>query len=569
MPNSAPLRLSPARLLTFGAAALLLVGSGVASVWGLGEVERSFGRIDHSHAVLAGIEATRSSLRASESAARAYRLTNRPAQYSEYLASLPASTYHAAHVVRLTADNAAQQLRARELQRLASERLSEIDVLVRMQNDIGLDEALEATRRGRGIALMHLLDQHADTMAQTERELLSQRESLMASRGLQLKLFIVGSLVLSILLLLALLSGLLSEARRARKLERDARLAMTELEKTLIDRDRLSEQRRSLSTYASMLQSSQNMDEILALTANVIGEMLPQAGGRCYVLRASQNLAEGGPIFGQPGIDSDELLQPAQCWALRRGQPHQTEPGHSTLRCEHLHPGDDAAPHAWTICLPLVAQGSSLGLLHVSGRIGLGKHGVFEQQVLESVAEQLSLAMANLQLRETLRVQSLRDALTGLYNRRYLEENLSREVQRCARRSLPLTVMMIDVDHFKRFNDTHGHGAGDALLTRVGEVLGQMTRGEDIACRYGGEEFTLVLPEASYEIGLRRAEEIRETLQQTSVVHLRQQLPPITVSIGVASFPEDGDTPERLLATADSALYVAKNAGRNRVVGRH
>src|SRR5690606_975617 len=133
-----------------------------------------------------------------------------------------------------------------------------------------------------------------------------------------------------------------------------------------------------------------------------------------------------------------------------------TEPGQSTLRCEHLQAGTHDATTAWTVCLPLVAQGSSLGLLHVSGQIGSGRHGFHEQQVLESVAEQLSLAMANLQLRETLRVQSLRDALTGLYNRRYLEENLSRELQRCARRELPLTVMMIDVDHFKRFNDTHG-----------------------------------------------------------------------------------------------------------------
>jgi diguanylate cyclase (GGDEF)-like protein len=177
------------------------------------------------------------------------------------------------------------------------------------------------------------------------------------------------------------------------------------------------------------------------------------------------------------------------------------------------------AEGGWTLCVPLMAQGVSLGLLLVNGATGGSSE---DMQVVEAIAEQLSLAMINLQLRESLRVQSLRDPLTGLYNRRYLEENTQRELQRCQRRGLPLSVIMLDIDHFKRFNDEHGHAAGDVLLTAIAQTLQAHTRDEDIVCRYGGEEFTVVMPETSGEDAQRRAEEIRRAIATTTVVHLRK-----------------------------------------------
>jgi diguanylate cyclase (GGDEF)-like protein len=169
-------------------------------------------------------------------------------------------------------------------------------------------------------------------------------------------------------------------------------------------------------------------------------------------------------------------------------------------------------------------------------------------------------------LRETLQHQSLRDPLTGLFNRRYLEENLARELHRCARRRTPLSLLMIDVDHFKRFNDTHGHAAGDALLAQVGRTIAGSIRAEDMACRYGGEEFTVILPETDAATAHARAETIRRALESTSLVHLRQTLGPVTASIGVSTWPEDGTTPEVLLQVADAWLYRAKAEGRNRVL---
>ncbi|RBC35418.1 GGDEF domain-containing protein, partial [Xanthomonas oryzae pv. oryzae] len=172
---------------------------------------------------------------------------------------------------------------------------------------------------------------------------------------------------------------------------------------------------------------------------------------------------------------------------------------------------------------------------------------------------------SNLRLRESLRRQSIRDALTGLYNRRYLEESLSHELARCARRGLPLSVLMLDVDHFKQFNDSQGHAGGDLLLAAVGELLLTRLRTEDVACRYGGEEFTVLLPEADGEEALRVAEQIRGYIAALAVSDEARALPKVTASIGVASFPADGEQGASLIQKADAALYRAKHRGRNRV----
>lgn len=173
------------------------------------------------------------------------------------------------------------------------------------------------------------------------------------------------------------------------------------------------------------------------------------------------------------------------------------------------------------------------------------------------------------QLEAALRDRALRDALTGVFNRRYLEETLEREVHRAVRHTMPLSVIMLDLDHFKRFNDTYGHAAGDTLLQAVSACLQSRVRGEDTVCRYGGEEFTLILPGASANEAARRAEEIRHAVQALCVQHKEQMLPAITISMGVATYPQHGTHPAAILHAADTALYGAKQAGRNCVKVAH
>jgi diguanylate cyclase (GGDEF)-like protein len=165
-----------------------------------------------------------------------------------------------------------------------------------------------------------------------------------------------------------------------------------------------------------------------------------------------------------------------------------------------------------------------------------------------------------------LRSQSIRDPLTGLFNRRYMEETLEREVRRAQRAGRPMAVLMMDLDHFKRVNDDFDHDAGDALLREIGAALLRNLRREDVACRFGGEEFVLVLPEASLPDAERRAEELRGEIKRLRVSDKGRLLGPVTISIGLAAYPEHGLAGDALLHAADSALYRAKREGRDRVV---
>ena len=188
-----------------------------------------------------------------------------------------------------------------------------------------------------------------------------------------------------------------------------------------------------------------------------------------------------------------------------------------------------------------------------------------KQQLALTVADTAALALANLDLRETLRQQAIRDPLTGLFNRRYLEETLEREVQRAKRNHQPVGIIMIDIDFFKAINDNYGHEAGDAALRELGGFLLTHVRREDIACRFGGEEFILVLPGATLLTTRTRAELLQDGFKQLRIQHNGQLLEGFTLSFGVALYPDHGSTGMAVIRSADMALYRAKQTGRNRI----
>ena len=187
------------------------------------------------------------------------------------------------------------------------------------------------------------------------------------------------------------------------------------------------------------------------------------------------------------------------------------------------------------------------------------------QILLEAVADHVSPALTNLKLRQSLRDQAVRDSLTGLFNRRYMEETLEREVRRSSRKHRPLSVLMLDLDHFKKYNDRYGHAAGDTVLRQVGSLLRNRTRTEDVACRYGGEEFVVILVETPPEIALQRAEDFRTGIKQIEILHEGRRLDHITASVGVVSASAEIFEPDSLLRAADIALYQSKEKGRDRV----
>jgi len=267
-----------------------------------------------------------------------------------------------------------------------------------------------------------------------------------------------------------------------------------------------------------------------------------------------------------------DSFAPDDCWALRRGRIHilNIKQNGLELLCPHLK--DD--PPLSALCIPMMAQGEAMGILHLrSNSSALTESSQIRSLMTEStqriaiaMADSIVLTLANLKLRISLREQSIRDPLTSLFNRRYMEATLEREFNRAGRFQRSVGIMMLDLDHFKRFNDTFGHEAGDTLLRELGSFLKKHLRGSDIACRYGGEEFSLILPEVSLENVQARAEQLREGIKQLNVQHNGKALGPISLSVGIGMFPEHGMTSQQVLKAADAALYQAKGAGRDRVV---
>jgi len=324
-----------------------------------------------------------------------------------------------------------------------------------------------------------------------------------------------------------------------------------------------------LSEMVDLLQSCQSVDEAYSVIGRSVPQVLSAAPGALGIISASGSLVEIVSSWGDDNF-GERVFAPEDCWALRRGRTHLVESSRSTPVCRHLrefNPGD-------YMCLPLVAQGEAFGILHIqcnfreSGQPEGARARMSEtkQRLAATMGESIALALANLRLRDVLRQQSVRDSLTGLFNRRYMEESLERELRRAARNNRTLGVLMLDLDLFKQFNDNFGHDAGDALLREFGKILRAGVRGGDISCRYGGEEFALILPEATLEATLLRAEQLRESTKRLIVQHHGKNLGAVSVSVGVAGFPKHGTSSEVLLQAADQALYRAKARGRDQVV---
>ncbi|MEA5451486.1 diguanylate cyclase [Leptolyngbya sp. CCNP1308] len=334
-----------------------------------------------------------------------------------------------------------------------------------------------------------------------------------------------------------------------------------QLESRVDELKQRNDEMQRLGEMSDFLQACLTVKEAYQALGTLVAPLFVGSSGAIFILNPSRDRMEIVTTWG-PELNSQPLFSsfsPSDCWALRRGRSHQVGPHSLGLRCHHA---ETAAIASTTLCLPLLAQGETLGLFYLSA----SEIKQPTQQLARAVAEQVALALANLQLRETLQYQSIRDPLTGLYNRRYLEEALTQAIERAQRHRHPIGVIMLDIDHFKRFNDVHGHDAGDRVLEAVGQLLRDSVRGSDIACRYGGEEMTLVLPEAPPDIILARAEAIRYAIGQLRVSYNSMTLEHLSVSLGVASFPAHGATGLDVVKAADVALYQAKSRGRNQVV---
>ena len=324
-----------------------------------------------------------------------------------------------------------------------------------------------------------------------------------------------------------------------------------------------------LIELSGMLQSCNSLNEAYSVVAQ-FGEKLFSANnsGSLWVFRSSRNVLELAVTWGT-APDPATTFSPDNCWALRRGKPHWSSTSSAGIVCNHTK-NQLGTDHV--LCIPMVAQGDTIGVLQLPVSAApqstlLDENlQVTSERIATSAGGQIALSIASLKLRETLKDQSIRDPLTGLYNRRFMQDFLERELLRARRTNRSFVVMFIDVDHFKRFNDSFGHDAGDFVLQSFTKLLTSHFRGSDIICRYGGEEFALVLPDSSLIDAEMRADELRGKVKRLTINHRETALGSVTCSIGIAEFPVDGSTAEELLRVADRCLYEAKTRGRDRTV---
>ncbi len=352
-----------------------------------------------------------------------------------------------------------------------------------------------------------------------------------------------------------------SDITDRRAMEDELRQANEKLRAWIADLERRNLEANLLNEMGDLLQSCYTAEEAQSAISEYVQKLFPgESGALCMI--NERNLVEAITSWG-PASAGQEIFAPEECWALRRGQIHVVADPRHGLRCGHL---SDEAEGAY-ICVPMMARGAAIGVLHVmaSGEASAGRSVAAIQPLARTVAEHVGLAMANFNLRQTLRIQSIRDPLTGLFNRRYMEETINREIPRATRYQRPLGVILFDIDHFKEFNDTFGHPAGDTVLSTLGEFVRAHIRSEDIACRYGGEEIILILPDAPLEVTMARAEMLRTGVRDLRLEHRGVALGELSISLGVAVFPRHGVSGEVLLRAADQALYKAKAGGRDRV----
>lgn len=312
-----------------------------------------------------------------------------------------------------------------------------------------------------------------------------------------------------------------------------------------------------------LLQSCVTQEEAYRVITLTAKDLFPGHNGSLAILHSKDQHLEVVARWGTEEF-TESTFSLEDCWGLRRGRLHEVLDLQSGLMCSHFtHP-----PQGGYFCLPLTVQGETLGVLSlVDNNILKGKHPPGLKQLAVTISETIKLSLSNLKLREELREQAVHDPLTGLFNRRYLDETLPRELLLAARRNTSLCVVMLDIDGFKEFNDSLGHAPGDTVLREFGGVLREHLRKSDISCRYGGDEFVLILPDSSIADTQERVEQIRVFLKGIQRIHYGEKMQDmITLSAGIACMPDHGTTEVELLRAADGAMYAAKKGGRDRIV---
>ncbi len=324
----------------------------------------------------------------------------------------------------------------------------------------------------------------------------------------------------------------------------------------------------TLQQLGEFLQACESEEETFHVMISTCRRLFSSDAGYISLMDDSMKMLRVVGCWGKQEYEQLEF-EHQQCWAVRRGRIHAVQNAQTSPVCPH----SEVSGNESTLCVPMIAHGQVLGMMHLLMRAQDAKQTerravqLFEakKRLVISMTDRYALSLTDLRLRETLKIQATRDVLTGLYNRRHMEDSFQREISRARRHEHFLGVIMIDIDHFNVFNDTYGHELGDKVLSEIGKFILNNVRDEDIACRYGGEEMIIILPGVSLQKTHRRAEQLRTGIEGLAV-EMSGEEHTVTASLGVALFPEHGASMQGVVRAADCALYEAKDKGRNQVI---
>ncbi|MBW8308536.1 MAG: diguanylate cyclase [Candidatus Paracaedibacteraceae bacterium] len=356
--------------------------------------------------------------------------------------------------------------------------------------------------------------------------------------------------------------GQIEDVTMRQRYEQELKEANTELEHRFKELEVHTSITEDLNTMNGILQSCLTIAEALAPIEKFAKKFFHLTPGALYLTSPETGHMELAVRWESMNFNA-EVIRKEECWALRRSQAYTVNNAKEEICCHHY----ENAIISGHMCIPLTAQGDLIGLLTLYyNEEDFTSHLSSLKRLALSFSDHIALSLSNIRLREKLQRQSISDPLTNLHNRRYFDENMQMELLRAERKGSALSLLIIDIDHFKLFNDTYGHDLGDTVLQEVSTVMKKHIRETDSACRMGGEEFAIILPETPPDIAFERAEELRQAINRIIIKNMGHILEPITVSMGIATYPNHASTVKSLTEAADIALYQAKHQGRNRTV---
>lgn len=543
-------------LFSFCVAIAVLCAVALSIYSNFAQMNRQKQRVDHTYAVISALQELMSNLKDIQSSQRGYIITGMEDYLAPYYIALPKIDDQVREIAKMISDNPKQLEDMKNLNEHVRDRLDTTDRIIGIFQKQGQAAAMAEVKQGLGKREMDEIRLIVAEMVGREQALLTVRRTSVENAFNITMYAAVSGLLVCIGILSAVFMMMSREAAHRIKTEENLRDTAAEMERS-------NNETKIIARMGDYLRSAREQEEAYEMIAQNMPEIFPESYGSVSIFNNSRNILHPVLQWGEIPEGNSLEFEPEDCWALRQGRVHMDNGEGTVPTCEHLERIPDGN---MTICLPMQAQGETIGQIFI-GASKAKRHEATRSEMgtMRRVTEQISLALANLNLQRALKEQSIKDPLTKLYNRRYLEETLARECARAQRNDQPLTVLIMDIDFFKKVNDTYGHDGGDAVLVAFARMLLTKCRKEDIACRWGGEEFVLVLGTADATLAQKRAQEICDAARALKI-GFQGKIIPVTVSIGAAVFPEHGETPEDLIRNADQCLYKAKQGGRDRVV---